>query len=216
MRRHHWFASIAISLILVTSVLGIQMNPLVAWAQLSPTLQKGDQKHKGIFRETKKAEKKKGKATTQELQPHPSQRIQPIASQLPTPIAKNRCLPNVVAAFDSLSPNGQPLGFWMNNKNEPGDQAPLTYDDFKEIEIKPTGVDDDALWKQSHMQGIQRLREGAYMVVSASSEAGIPGHVYVVHLKSRERALKTGTRFRSNQIEKITLLQLTRLSSGLI
>ena len=88
------------------------------------------------------------------------------------PVNANACVRDMPTKFSNISPVGQKLGFWMNGWKPAGDQNPLDAADF--------GRPAQEVIKASHMQGIQRLRGGSYLIVSASSEKGNPGHFYVV------------------------------------
>ncbi len=125
------------------------------------------------------------------------------------PVNANVCIPKekggvanpnngALVALELISPHGDKLGFWENEKRPPGrDQEPPRHNEYT--------APRDFLEKDSHMQGIQRLRGTNNFVVTASTEIvevptaqRLAGYFYIAKLASRPEK----GRLRSNRISR--------------
>ena len=93
-------------------------------------------------------------------------------------LEENPFTQNAMANFDNLRDRGDKMGFWLGS-GFPGDY--------------------NSPDKDSHFQGIQRLRAGSHLAVSGSSHSN--SHVFIVRLGSRQGG---DGRFRSNRIDSNT------------
>lgn len=124
------------------------------------------------------------------------------------PLSANACIPEEkwgfpnpqngsLMALELISPHGDKLGFWENEKRPGNDQKPVGFHEYKD----PA----EYLKKDSHIQGVQRLRGTNMFIATASTEiAKVPenqrrtGYFYVAKLPSRPEK----GRLRSNRISR--------------
>ena len=98
------------------------------------------------------------------------------------PYDSNPCVPDVPAAFEKIQNYGQRSGVWI-------DKWRPHFEDHDPV----SGFSDIRFKKQSHMQGIQRLRNKPYVIVTANSQTGGNGLFYVGQLTANSAG-----RFESN------------------
>ncbi|MCA9469918.1 MAG: hypothetical protein KC643_31350 [Nitrospira sp.] len=124
------------------------------------------------------------------------------------PLSANVCIPeekggfpnkenNSLVALELISPHGDKLGFWENEKRPGIDQSPAGYHEYT--------APKKFLKEDSHIQGIQRVRGTNMFIATASTEiANVPkdqrrpGYFYVAKLPSRPEK----GRLRSNRISR--------------
>ena len=86
------------------------------------------------------------------------------------PLDANPCVADVPAAFEKIQNYGEKSGFWIEKSRPNGDHYPLSNVDYLRFR---------KLRKQSHIQGIQRLNEKPYFIMTGSSEGKNLGHFYI-------------------------------------
>lgn len=99
------------------------------------------------------------------------------------PLDSNPCVMDIPAAFEKIQNYGQRSGVWIKQWRPEWDHDPISLGTGDIIRAP----------KQSHMQGIQRLRGKPYIIVTGSSESGHNGHFFIGNLSSNSDG-----RFKSN------------------